>query len=329
MSQYTTRFVKVFLCGCALTATACCLTASSGEDVSAPDTLVKAAPAEKLTWAPPTLENPITIQLDTESSLPELEPGRDYIIQFPDEPRTRRVLIKGGRNVVIIGGTSKIPHVNENAFQVHRGDPGRTVHLEGIQVTYEGEGQGDALAINAPTTIVQVQNFRATELKGGYDKVHSDVIQPWGGVQELRVDRLTGSCNCQGFFLVANYNSNGSFDFRNVNLTMEPEWYPGAKSGHALWLDRGLSGDKGGPVPTTFSEVYIVPRPNRTLGNSVFPQSNAKTEELRAHVEDDYVTWPGLTFVNGGIHKGPPPGGDFVSAENVGIHYTSPGYLSE
>ena len=55
------------------------------------------------------------------------------------------------------------------------------------------------LPLKAPEAIVQVQNVRIYN-GGGFDTAnhnHSDIIQPWGGVKELRIDYLTGSTNYQ------------------------------------------------------------------------------------------------------------------------------------
>ena len=68
-----------------------------------------------LTWAPPNLENPQTIDIaqiireratwKSPAHL-KLDLDKDYIIKMPDEPLTVSggLGISGGRNVVLIGG---------------------------------------------------------------------------------------------------------------------------------------------------------------------------------------------------------------------------------
>ncbi|MFH1498740.1 MAG: hypothetical protein ABII82_13045 [Verrucomicrobiota bacterium] len=287
---------------------------------------ISLAPSGKLTWVPPFLDNPVSINLGATNAVPALSAGTDYLITLPAVKRTARVQIQGGRNVVIVGGHVELSSSN-NAFYVLEGDPGRVVHIEGCLVTHTATGEGDAVSIAAPSTIVQVQNFRAEHLQGAGDSNHADVIQPWGGSLALRVDRLSGSSNYQGFFLIANYNSNTVFDFRNVNLVIEPEWYPGASGGDIIWLDRGLSGSMGGPVPTEFVNVHAEIRAGDTLPYAVAPSPANTDPAARPVLADQVLTWPGLGFVTGGIHDGPPPGGDYVPAGTAGIGYVSPGYV--
>lgn len=286
---------------------------------------VSLSPSGKLTWAPPFLDNPVSINLGATNAVPVLSAGTDYLITLPPVKRTARVQIQGGRHVVIVGGHVELSSSN-NAFYVLEGDPGRVVHIEGCLVTHTATGEGDAVSIAAPASIVQVQNFRAEHLQGAGDSNHADVIQPWGGSLGLRVDRLSGSSNYQGFFLIANYNSNTAFDFRNVNLVIEPEWYPGASGGDIIWLDRGLSGSVGGPVPTQFANFHAEIRAGDTLPYAVAPSPANTDPTARPVLADQFLTWPGLGFVTGGIYDGPPPGGDYVPAGAAGIGYVSPGY---
>lgn len=279
----------------------------------------------KLTWAPPTLTNPTTLQLTAANTVPVLSPGVDYIIRMPASARTKRVSIQGGRNVVIIGGFVQIS-TSDHAFYILEGDAGRTVHIEGCLVTHSGTGQGDAVDVNAPTTIVQVENLRIEHLQGAGDQLHADIIQPWGGSKELRVDRLSGTTNYQAFFLIANYNSNHRFTFKNINVQIEPEWYAGASGGDFVWLDRGLSGAMGGPVPTAFINVFAKPRAGETLDIAVSPSSKASDVTLRCSLVNNYLTWPNLSYVTGGIYQGVPVNGDFVPSGTAGLNYVSPGY---
>ena len=287
---------------------------------------VNLPPSDKLTWAPPFLNNPVSINLGASSSVPVLSSGQDYLITLPAVTRTARVQIQGGRNVVIVGGAVDIS-APDNAFYILDGDAGRVVHIEGCLVTQSGLGEGDAFGINAPASIVQIENVRVEHLHGAAADLHADVIQPWGGTLDLRVDHLSGSSNYQGFFLIANYNKNTSFAFKNVNLVIEPEWYAGAGGGDVIWLDRGRSGSMGGPVPTVFANFHAEVRSGDTLPKAVSPGAGATSPDSPPTLLNGFLSWPALTYVTGGIYDGPPPGGDYVPAGTAGFGYVSPGYI--
>ena len=270
-----------------------------------------------LTWAPPTLVNPTVVTLTKDSWSPKLDNEKDYVIQLPDEPREQTVRIQGGRNVVLIGGHIRIPKKGSSdhrAIYILDGAPGRTVHIEGVLVTCHDEDEGDAIAINAPNTIVQVENFRVENLQGAIDTDaghnHSDIIQPWGGVAELRVDKLTGSSNYQGLFLNADFNQNGAIRLKNVNLTADEEWFSGAKGGYMIWLD-----EKSSPPPhIELENIYVKPRTGRSLESTVHPAD-------KALIQNNYASWPGLAHVTGGVYLANESTSDFVPAGSVGIGY--------
>ncbi len=295
---------------------------------------VSVAPSEKLTWAPPALVDPVTINLGENDWLSTLSSGQDYIINLPTTvTRKRRVQIEGGRNVVVIGGQIEISNV-DNAFIIKSGDYGRVVHIEGVLISHESSiAQGDAFGISAPTSIIQIQNARVEHLQGYLDTesggVHSDVIQTWGGSLEVRVDRLSGSSNYQGLFLVANYNTNNKFTFKRMDISLDPEWFAGAGGGGVVWLDRGLSGGMGGPFPNEFVNFYGQPRSGTPLDLAVYPARNHSDPDQQASMTDGYLTWPGLSWVTGGLYEGTPPGGDFVPSGTAGLNYSSPGYIGE
>lgn len=277
------------------------------------------ATADLLTWAPPPLSNPISISLGTGSTTNTLDPAKDYIVKLPAAIKNGTTHLRGGRNVVVIGGHIRLPSYgtagNANAFRIQ--DNVGTVHIEGVYVDTVADGQGDALAIDADNSIVQVQNCRFAGLKGATDEYHADVIQPWGGVKELRVDKLTGTSNYQGLFLAVNLGPIGRATFKRTNIRMLPEWYAGAGGGFAIWI--------GNEEPYfTFENVYVEPRANRTLGNSVWPQTSDPEHPLV--ITNGFGTWPSLPRTTGGVHAGPPPGGDYVPVGVAGYGYVSPGY---
>ena len=282
-----------------------------------------AAAGEPLTWRPPTLTNPVTLTLGTGRTSNTLDNTKDYIINLPKAIKNGSTVLRGGRNVVVIGGHVTLPAYGSDANTgraIHiEGNVG-TVHLEGIYVDTTENGQGDALAINAPDSIVQVENCRFAGLKGAYDTssyCHSDVIQPWGGVSELRVDKLTGTSNYQGLFLPKDLGAIGTVSINRTNIEMLPEWFTGAKGGYALWISEEPN--------YFFSDLYVEPRSGRTLGKSVWPDVDSATHPVV--ISGGYGSWPSMPNVTGGVHTGSPAGGDYVPEGVAGYGYVSPGYL--
>ncbi len=154
-------------------------------------------------------------------------------------------------------------------------------------------------------------------------------IQTFGGSKEMRIDRLTGESDYQGFFLPGNAK-NTNFILKNVNLIMDPPLNSTAKGGYAFWLDLGQK-DGSAPVPTQSYNFYVQPRTGRALDTSVAPDRGSGDPQNTWPTEaNGYLTWPNLSYVTGGIYDGLPPDGiDFVPASSVGNNYVSPGYLPQ
>lgn len=297
--------------------------AGSGAVLDAPPARAETTvDSERLMWAPPPLQNPVTLRLGTGYTSNTLDDSKDYIIRLPDSVKTGATILTGGRNIVMIGGHIRIPsyagnHARARAIYI-KNNKG-TVHIEGIFVDAVADGQGDAVAIDAPESIVQVQNSRFENIIGAYDEFHGDLIQPWGGVEALRVDKLTGSSNYQGLFIPTDLRPVGRVTLRRTNVTALPEWYPGSKGGYMTWINRGPVYD--------FAEVYVQPRAGRSLGKTVWPDVEHVTDPVV--IENGFAHWPTMPDVTGGVHEGAPPGGDFVPAGVAGLGYVSPGYDSE
>lgn len=277
-----------------------------------------------LRWAPPALEQPKTIELTATSFVPQLDPKRDYIIKLPNEPRTKAVQITGGRNVVLIGGHITLENLDgQQAYDsqkraIYIKNNVGTVHIEGVFIDGTNSGEFDGVAIAAPESVVQLQNMRIMEVHGTYRTFHGDVVQPWGGVKELRIDRMTASTHYQGLQIDKDLQPIGEEIIQNANLTG-----PGS---YKIWLTKFPDDN---PKRVVFSEVYVTPREERPLEKSVWPESN--DEKLGAKLAEDgrSVSWPNLAFVEGVVNLGPPPAGDFVPEGVAGIQYRSPGYVSE
>jgi hypothetical protein len=291
--------------------------------------------APLLTWAPPQLVDPQTIELPTGQTTTDLDPARDYIIKFPTSGK-EDTFIKGGHNIVMIGG-----HISSGGSQPpwnspeHRGiyvaDATGTVHIEGILIDNAAIGEADGIDIAAPLATVQIQNVRIVGLTGSETTTHADVIQPWGGVKELRIDRLTGSTDYQGLHIQPDLAVNGTEIVKNANV------YSGRDDvgNWLVWLTKG-SDTCETAANVQLSEVYVTPRPGRDLGNSVWPPDqfdvvdvSGATQQCLSTLSPDktQMSFPSLPAVSGVVKKGPPPGGDFVPDGVAGTDYVSPGYI--
>lgn len=281
--------------------------------------------SKRLFWAPPTLSDPVTITLDPvpSSSTISLDTTKDYRIVLPDEPVKRALTIVGGRNVVLIGGEISIPYQGADpSIQSRRGlyivDATGIVHIEGLLI--RGDDLSEGIQINAPEAIVQVQNVRIDGVHArdqvSFSDNHPDLIQTWGSVGELRVDRFTGSTDYQGLFFKADFNgAHGPVHLRNVDVIGDPT------ARYLLWMS-----DKGGSYPqVTLENVYIEPADGRSFGKAIWPDVDDARDPAMVGTDEHgaYAMWSSLP-VQGRVYEGRPPEGSFVT--NAGIGYESIGY---
>jgi len=258
-------------------------------------------PAE-LTWAPPVLEDPQTIQLTVADPIPDLKDGKDYILELPDKPLVVKggITISGGRNIVLIGGEIQPQGRGRDGRAILLKGQTGTVHIEGVLLAGAGLTEGINLD-QRDGAVVQLQNIRVETVHGKEDGHHADVIQSWAGPASLRIDRLSGSTTYQGMFLLptqfGSQNPPREFDLRNVDLVgMEG-------SGYLLWRD-----DADWPIYLT--NVWVKPADSGVERKQV----------LWARGDQNRDTWDGVRI-------GLAPGGSFVPDGVAGVGYESPGYL--
>jgi hypothetical protein len=298
----------------------------AGGEEEAGATGLAARTGTTLRWAPPTLVEPKTITLGTGYTHTILPTNRDYIVKLPATKKVGGTWIDGGHNVVIVGGYLTVPQgsssasTNETTALSIKGATG-TVHVEGVLIDGTGGGEFDGVTINAPEATVQLENLRIVGVRGGYEKVHADVVQPWGGVKDLRIDRLTGRSNYQGLTLNPDLGTIGSAELEEVDVTATTEGTVD-RGGHMLWLTRGV--DTCTTYPITMSNVFVTPRPGKQLAGSVWPQVNFKLG-CPASGTKSLLGWPALP-VSGNIQLGPPSSGNYVPSGLAGLSYVSPGY---
>jgi hypothetical protein len=200
-----------------------------------------------LTWAPPDTTGYTIINIDGPTRTPsnnrwDLTDNTDYVIDI-DGVSPVGLDIRGGRNIVIIGGefevTQKWPNEDgDGSSEEFQGaiifrdsqtalNPGRVIHVEGVY----GHGYyfSDGIRVAASSTEppaepdVRVQNCRFEQgmwgrTTGEGPGTHPDVIQPYGGCSALRIDRLTGVTTYQGLLLYTDRGPTGEKWVRNMNL---------------------------------------------------------------------------------------------------------------
>jgi hypothetical protein len=246
-----------------------------------------------------------------------LDTTKDYVLKLGASTHAGGPGISGGRNVVVIGGRIAPPASSSRAVALGISNSVGTVHVEGVWIDNPSGKEFDAIQISAPKATVQLENVRATGLRGSYDTNHTDVVQPWGGVARLRVDRLSGTTNYQGIFDQPDKGPIGPVDLRHVDLSYDNV---GAKTGgYLLWLTNGCSA-----ATTALTDVYVKGRTGSTLGSTVWPPTGAATS-CPASIVQNAASWPALP-ISGVARWGAPPGGPFVTAADAGTAYVSPGY---
>jgi hypothetical protein len=285
---------------------------------SPPATTPPAGPARpKLAWTPPALSSPTTITVAQGDQRINLDTTKDYIIKLGASTHAGGVGLSGGRNVVVIGGRIAPPAGSGMAVGLGISNATGTVHVEGVWFDGTSGREFDAIQVNAPKATVQLENIRATGLRGSYDTNHTDIVQPWGGVARLRVDRLTATTNYQGVFNQPDLGPVGPVELRHVDLAYDNV---GAKTGgYLLWFTNGCDAAR-----TTLTEVYVKGRPGSSLGSTVWPPTGQATN-CPAVVSGATVSWPSLP-ITGVARWGAPPSGSFVVPADAGTAYHSPGY---
>jgi hypothetical protein len=279
-----------------------------------------------LAWAPPTLTNPVTYRVSGTPGVITAAPGQDSVVKFAGSV-TKRLFLQGGRNWIISGGEININQPwqdqdDRNAINVKNATG--VVHIEGVYV--HGPYLNDGIKGCAPDAILQIENTRIVDLKGTQDGYHSDVIQPYCGFRELRVDGLTGYSQFQGVMFKADWGGWPTTTLKRVNLVgIAPQ------DGYPINVVTGCCNNDGNRYvdgPIYLSDVYVSPDVSHNSGAlsgnitpagdftfSTDPASGREYAEHRAGVAPQIV---------GRIWKGRPPSGDYVASGSVGMGYVSP-----
>lgn len=333
--------MKLFSIGLAAALTLIC--SGSGHALASSPAAVEgssSSESDKLRYPPPPLEHPATINLGTGITYNRLVDGQDYLVKMPAVKKVGSTTLEGGRNIVIIGGHVTLPVLMKAPGQpdVSNGAISRgiylknnhgIVHIEGVLVDATGGGMADGIVIASPDSIVQIENVRVDGVFGFNHQFHADVVQPYGGVKDLRIDKLTGYSAYQGLTIGQDQGPIGSAEISRANLVcIHPQINgPGNNGGYMLWFTSHGGGAETA-YPISFDEVYVQPRAGRTLGNSVWPPAGFASCPAIIAADGSVATWPAIPKVKGCVKLGAPPHGDFVPAGMAGLKYVSPGYLN-
>ncbi|HEV8450512.1 MAG TPA: hypothetical protein VGQ45_03700 [Gaiellales bacterium] len=292
----------------------------------------------------PTMTSPITIPLHVGSDSLQLDDSRDYILVMPSQKKTGPLYIRGGHNVEVIGGfmstTTKGPNINISDDSGTRS--GRIVHIEGVLIDGSSGVPSDGIKIQAPNTIVQLENDRIVGLWGTLGGYHADVVQPGGGVKELRIDGLTGASHYNDLYLRREANPLeppiGKVTIRNTNMF----GYVNSKGTSPATTIRGISiGTQSNPPsddsqainctltdPLVLDNFWITPPTGVRPGQFEWPDDNmegaASWCDSAFAAGSSTVSWPGLSSAKGGKVSGAINVGahaDFVPAGSVGLGY--------
>jgi hypothetical protein len=249
--------------------------------------------------------------------------GQDSIVVW-DSPTHRRIRFSGGRNWVVRGGevNNDKPWTNlDDQAGVQFEKATGTVFIEGLYIHGRYGTDGIRIGTGGSAMTVIVQNSRIVERLSGPTVYHADVIQAYGGVKALKVDRMTGSSDFQGQMWKQEPGTVfGPSDFRRVNYVAAT---PEVQSMINLVMASATQ-------PVTLTEVYNQPDPQFVAGD--FCRVNFPSTLATCAVDSlghKYVTWTGTPIqVTGRVTQGLPPGGDFVPSGVAGMAYQSPGYVS-
>ena len=315
------------------------------------------SPTSTLIYSPPAMTNPLIINAAASTTdFPRkgdpVNPGngnyfpadRDVIIYLSTTQKiTQSVTVKGGRNVRIVGGE----------WDLKSGDvclvidsPSKSVFVEGAHANSGTAGlypdifvlrnRDSATVPGAGPYDIYFQNCLVDYAlyQGSADANHIDAIQdqtetvPTGNIY---IENVSITTSDQGIFW-QNHGPSKSIHLRNVDLQYGA---PPVANGALLWIRE--DGDSTPVLPGSMNNVYVGDNPwfSPWYTTSVWPKNyNIPDEQWQPYhfwtwgtmpsADGQSVTFEPAAQITGTIRRGPPPGGHFVQAANVGLNYKSP-----
>ena len=305
----------------------------------------------KLQWSPPSLSNPVTINVPETGGIGGLDPSRDYVLKLGH--RKTGLGVTGGRNVVIIGGQITCQDIVDSNLSRGRGievwDNKGTVHIEGVLFRNCGTG----LAISAPESTIQVQNCRFEDIDSPWNLMHPDVIQTWRGPKEIRIDRLTADFSSKGLlWMSVNGQFPGRIDQRNINFRLWTMGGPTPDGPHHFtwhvspttrstcqncWTETGwwqnsyrrrLQDGWETLEIGDFAPYRLVGADGRNVTVETAAEHQSLVNDDLGRRQGDYMEILAANLAGERWHWGLPGGGDFVPTGVSGTGYLSPGYSS-
>jgi len=305
--------------------------------------VISVVKGDLLSWAPPTLVSPTVLDLSDAAFVT----GTQYFYATTQDlrltmssPINKRLTIRGGRNIVMIGGewTAPIAHCIEFRDDTGQTTGSRTIHIEGVLCNNPNTLDFDFIRSAGTTITLQIQNCRVEGLRGTSAGTHADMIQSINGVNgansggfaALRVDGFTGAGNYQGIFIADHDSTHGPVTLRRCQMDI----VDGLNDQTGIYWSDG-SFLSGGPFSftTTLDRVYVRVAADHTVANHGLKPSltDPRGATYRCVQSGDQITWPSLpaaSAITGAVTDGKItwPSTDFVPSGTPGMSYVSPGY---
>ncbi len=272
-----------------------------------------------LRWAPPAMNNPTVIDLNTTGNKTywQFSPNQDVIFLGANKVDTNtRLQTDGGHNIMVLGGDFQ--PTGHAVGTLYFGNLTGEAWVDGVHINNVNAGQRDGIDINgAPGSHpnLVVQNSIIENISGAQSGVHGDMVQTQGPTGDLDFYNVTGTTNYQGLFIAPQHDT-GSATLENVNLRYTGPTDAGSNSSYLLWT---LDDSTEKPYPISFNNVYVEPRAGTAAEEStVWPKHSLS--DIGNTVQGNQISWPSLPY-SGHVTVGAPPGGDFVNPANIGTNF--------
>jgi chitodextrinase len=300
----------------------------------------------KLSWAPPTCGDAthgcIDLQLTNTGAnqTPSLSSSNDYRIHLPNVPLQGGLQIRGGRNVIIIGGEIDLTVPCSDASSACRGiyisrrnGPSGQIFIEGVWIhapQQSTQSTSDGIAVDDSSSLptdITLENDRIDGISGcEAGGNHSDIIQTWyAGNAHVNIDHFTGVSNCQGLQIdpdlawAVDGTYAAGYDIRNTNLVSSST---NGRNDYLFWLTDGLACNSG---PISLRNVYAQDALGKLSIEAAWPDTD-QPAACTSLWNGSTLSFPSSPQITGVIANGRPPSGDFVPIGVAGIGYVSPGY---
>lgn len=264
--------------------------------------------------------------------------------------------INGWRHIEWIGGEMNLNAASSASGALIIRNCVGICHLEGIWL--HGNSMHDCLVYRSDSPpsghVSQVQNCRFEAQDDPTE--HADCVQFQGSrLDAFRYDKCTFVSELQGTFMrvgtsgptTGDYARNGSFKRVNYRGTGDNTFWQG-------WEQNDSTVEFKKIIPITLDNVWVAEDGDtRSVGMRVLPRSDFTSSPqaggprrgnfpgtdgtgqfTRFSTTADIVPTGSAVgqqcldcSITGIIRKGIPPGGDYVIGSNIGIGYTSPGYV--